>query len=105
MQYDFEEFDIETVAEGIISSSNYLMLHDNLLHNWIDDNNFYYTINFDGSPETIGDTGLFVFFLHDNTFLKMVAGSLPAKPRKTFIRLIMDKTISNFFHKIVEDFD
>jgi hypothetical protein len=105
MQYDFEDFDIETVAEGIISSPNYLMLHDNLLQNWIEDNNFYYTINFDGSPEKIADTTLFVYLLVNNTFLKMVAGSLPAKSRKTLIKLIMDQTISGFFLKIAEDFD
>jgi hypothetical protein len=104
-QYESEDFDVETVADGIISSPNYSMLHENLLRNWIDNNNFYYTINFDGSPEKIGDTGLFVFLLHNNTFLKMAARGLPAKSRKTFFKLIMDRTIGNFFNKIAEDFD
>jgi hypothetical protein len=105
LQYDLEEFDIEKVADDIINSPNYSILYNNLLHNWVDDNNFYYTKNFDGSSDTIPDTSLYRFLLINNEFLKKTAVGLPAKSRKTFIKLIMDRTIGNFFNKIAEDFD
>ena len=105
IQYELEEFDIEKVADSIISTPNYSMLYNNLLRNWVDDNNFYYTVNFDGSDERISDTTLYRSLLATNTFLKMTAVGLPAKLRKTFVKLIMDDTIGSFFHKISEDFD
>jgi len=105
IQYELEEFDIEKVADSIISTPNYSMLYNNLLRNWVDDNNFYYTVNFDGSDERISDTTLYRSLLATNTFLKMTAVGLPAKSRKTFVKLIMDDTIGSFFHKISEDFD
>ena len=105
MQYDFEEFDIEKVADNIISGPNYSMLYNNLLSNWINDNNFYYTIDFDGSTKTIPEVNLFRFLLINTAFLKMTAVGLPTKSRKTFIKLVMDQTISSFFNKIAEDFD
>jgi hypothetical protein len=105
LQYELEDFDIEKVADSIISTPNYSMLYNNLLHNWVDDNNFYYTVNFDGDDETISDTTLFRSLLTTNTFLKMTAIGMPAKLRKTFVKLIMDDTIGKFFDKISEDFD
>jgi hypothetical protein len=105
IQYELEEFDIEKVADSIISTPNYSMLYNNLLRNWVDDNNFYYTVNFNGSDERISDTTLFRSLLTTNTFLKMTAVGLPTKLRKTFVKLIMDDTIGRFFDKISEDFD
>jgi hypothetical protein len=105
IQYELEEFDVEKVADSIISTPNYSMLYNNLLRNWVDNNNFYYTVNFDGSDERISDTTLYRSLLATNTFLKMTAVGLPAKLRKTFIKLIMDDTIGSFFYKISEDFD
>ena len=105
IQYELEEFDIEKVVDRIISTPNYSTLYNNLLRNWVDDNNFYYTVNFDGDDERISDTTLFRSLLTTNTFLKMTAVGMPTKLRKTFVKLIMDDTIGRFFHEISEDFD
>ena len=58
-----------------------------------------------GSGSATADTTLYRSLLATNTFLKMTAIGLPAKLRKTFIKLIMDDTIGSFFYKISEDFD
>ena len=59
---------ISTVIDRLLKSENYSRLYHNLYHNWVVDNNFYYTINFSGQPDQIGDTGLRIMLLDDKFF-------------------------------------
>jgi len=44
-------FDIESVVNAYVESENYKMLKQNLWNNWSQENKFYYTKNFDGTPK------------------------------------------------------
>ena len=59
---------ISNVIDRLVKSENYSMLYNNLYHNWVVDNNFYYTVNFSGQPDQIGDSSLRIVLLDDKFF-------------------------------------
>ena len=105
LENKLEGFDIEKAADCVINSPNYTMLHNNFLGNWTNDNNFYYTVNFDGSPDRIPDTNLYKFLLADKLFLKMVTVGVPDKLKMPFVKLVFDLTVAKFYDVLVDDFD
>lgn len=48
--FDYVRFDYDGVAETFFNSDPYKILKDNLLRNWLLHDNFYFTVEFDGTP-------------------------------------------------------
>ena len=92
--------DITETIKIILASDCYKKFYNNLHHNWINDNNFFWTVNFDGNivPEPME-------LLKDKTFLKFVGNTLPVHFRKDFVKCVISKKFKCLIGSILEDHD
>ena len=100
-----QPLEIPDLVNKFLSSLNYQNLHDNLYHNWTVDNNFYYTIDFDGTPMVIADLYLGMHFVKSKSFLKYVSSIVPTSRKNEFLKLVVNLEFLNTLNEISKDVD
>lgn len=89
---------ITETIKTIVASDHYTKFYKNLYHNWVNDNNFFWTVNFDGNHH---HTTLFL----DKSFLKFIMNTLPIYSRKNFIKYVLSDEFKNLIDSIYLDLD
>ena len=98
-------YDIELAAESIIASDNYQNLYNNLLENWITENNFYFTTGFSGTPMVVGNWAASRLLVADLTFINHVKNILPTDLQMPFAKLYFSHQFTHMVKEIFADFD
>ena len=101
----FDTFDVATVVDDFLSSANYKSLHGNLLNNWIQHSNYYYTVGYDGEPALVDDVSIGWHILNHAKFAKNLLRFLPAHKHKDFIRLFANEKIKKYTFDVLSDVD
>jgi tRNA A37 methylthiotransferase MiaB len=52
-EIDFNNIAISEIVEILMKTENFYKLRENLYNNWVNEDKFYYTINFDGSEQLV----------------------------------------------------
>jgi hypothetical protein len=105
IEHNLDIPEIDTLIDRLIATPNYQALHNNLLTNWINDNNFYYTINFSNEVAEIGDLHLGSKLIGDVNFLSCINDHLPKHIHKAFLTLCITKKFKQQINDIFIDFD
>jgi hypothetical protein len=103
-EHNIPIFDVELVVDDFLKTNECQQLFNNLYSNWINDSNFYYTINFSGNPQLIEDVTI-SDLLDDNKFLFYLTKFLPEDAKKTFTRFVVSKDLKNSLLEILSDTD
>jgi tRNA A37 methylthiotransferase MiaB len=103
-EHNMPIFDVELIVEDFLKTKECQRLYDNLYSNWTKDNNFYYTINFSGTPQLIEDITISEL-LDDNKFLFYLTKFLSADIRKTFLKFVVSHNLKNTVLEIFSDTD
>jgi hypothetical protein len=99
------ELDIDTIIDQLVETPEYQMLYNNLLTNWVDNNNFYYTIDFGNNPGNVGDVEFSKNLIYSKEFMKCVINYLPQHLRGQYAKLIVSDTFKTLNNEIIMDFD
>jgi len=89
--------DTTHIVDNFLTTVNYQQLYNNLYHNWTVDNNFYYTIGFNGMQDEIADLSLGLKFLEDYSFMKYIATLLASDQQRVFSKL----SVTSEFYKLL----
>jgi tRNA A37 methylthiotransferase MiaB len=103
-EHNMPIFDVELIVEDFLKTEECQRLYNNLYSNWIKDNNFYYTINFSGTPQLIEDITI-RDLLDDNKFLFYLTKFLSADAKKTFTRFAISQDLKHSLIEILSDTD
>lgn len=96
---------IATVVDNFLKTNNYQNLYNNLYHNWLVENNFYYTINFSGHSEEIPDLSLGLKLFQDTAFIKYVTTLMTPEQQRKFSKWSITSEFAKFVDKITSDID
>jgi tRNA A37 methylthiotransferase MiaB len=93
------------IIDNFLHSKQYQNLHQNLLTNWTEHNNFFYTINFGEKYQEVSDYQLANSFIHDTTFIKHMVELLPPKQKQQISKLAFESKFKNLLEQCGKDND
>ena len=102
-----EKLEIEYLVDILLESKNVQQLRNNLFNNWIMNNKFYFTINFNGTKDLLTpcpmEGGLNL--PQDIKFIKYLSPFLSADQSRTLIQLLVSGTLHKEIMEIAEELD
>ena len=98
---NLKRINISKIVDDYVTTPNYQNLYNNLYHNWTVDNNFYYTIDYDGNKCILEIQNL----LAHQEFLKYVVSLLPVAQKAEISKLVLTNRFPKFLHEITKDID
>ena len=97
--------DITRIVDEFLTSTHYQTFYNNLYHNWTVENNFYYTINFSGTPTQIPDLIMGLALAKDPHFIKYLATFVSDHQRREFLKMAINSKFQKIIDEIHSDVD
>lgn len=100
-----QTLDITQIVDEFLTSVHYKTLYNNLYHNWTVENNFYYTVNFSGTPTQIPDLTMGLELAKDPHFIKYLSTFVPDHQRREFLKMAINSKFQKMIDEIHSDVD
>jgi len=104
-EQNFQPLNITQIVDEFLTSVHYKNLYNNLYHNWTVENNFYYTVDFSGTPTQIADLLLGFKLAQDPYFIKYLSTFVSDNQRREFLKMALKSEFQKMIHEIHLDVD